>query len=507
MGRHSAFPRRGSPTYFLGTLLVVPLDEGVKKVSIIDGQQRITTVSLLLATLRDHCLQYPGLKGRANVIRRLISRVDNDDRPVGPLVVKLQNPDESVYSALVRDPRSTYAVGEQRGLVAEAVKLLLVRVKEHLASKEQDEQGKALRQLCEYVQTNVKFLILELENEAEADLVFDRTNTRGLRLSPSEALKALLATIAREDVSLSIDLMGKWDATAMKLESAGLPIDAMDDYLHAIWCSREGYTSKRNLDKVVAAKTEKLQGFAEDIEPFCNNYLAVVRPQGVSTITEDLRDLRHLNIQANSFLTMVNKINPKRFNEAIDVVLSLQVRNITIGDARPNAYEKEWPKWAQWVREGKLEDAFAAIREHMISDEEFIRQFERFAAPKASTAARHLLRRLDPISRQGSGVQPVEVEVEHVMPKAVATKLLNGKKITSKASKWINALGFEVPGSNEECKELGKQIESYLHKLGNQALLNETANRGAKDSPFDSKKSFYAGQKLELTKELADMEQ
>ena len=41
------------PWYFLGTLLLEPLPD--QRVSIIDGQQRIATISLLLAVLRDLC--------------------------------------------------------------------------------------------------------------------------------------------------------------------------------------------------------------------------------------------------------------------------------------------------------------------------------------------------------------------------------------------------------------------------------------------------------------------
>ena len=42
--------------------------------------------------------------------------------------------------------------------------------------------------------------------------------------------------------------------------------------------------------------------------------------------------------------------------------------------------------------------------------------------------------------------------------------------------------------------------------LGNQALLDNKANRGARDLPFNKKKDFYKEQALELTKALAECE-
>ncbi len=41
-----------------------------------------------------------------------------------------------------------------------------------------------------------------------------------------------------------------------------------------------------------------------------------------------------------------------------------------------------------------------------------------------------------------------------------------------------------------------------LNKLGNQALLNNRKNRGAKDTSFLSKKDFYKNQALDLIKGL-----
>lgn len=489
-------------SYFLGTLLLEPLGDG--RVSVIDGQQRIATLSILLAVLRDHCMEFPDLKVRANGIQRLISRVDNDGNPVGSLVVTLQEPDNQIYIDIVKQPGSTASAFSQPGLLSAAVKMLRTHVTQHINVPNRQE---SLRGLCEYIQTKIMFLPLEVRNEVEGYLVFDTTNTRGMRLSPSEALKGRLATIAREDSDLSVELITRWNTAAKKLEDAGLPIDAMDDYLHAIWCSREGYTTKRTLDRVASklANTEDLKDFVEDLNSYCVSYLAVLSPTGKSSLTEDLKDLRGLNVQSNSLLTMVNKHSPGRFEEAVGLVLSLQIRNVTMGPEQANRYEKLWPKWAGLVRKGGTDKAFDEIRSYMVSDEDFRRQFEKALVVSPGTV-RHLLRRLDPISRPGSGVQPMDVDVEHVLPKSVVTKLTEGKKLTKNVKHWIEDLGYDIPKTLEEKRNLGKKLDPLLNMLGNRALLNDKANRGAKDLRFSKKKDFYKKQALELTKTIAKYE-
>ena len=153
------------------------------------------------------------------------------------------------------------------------------------------------------------------------------------------------------------------------------------------------------------------------------------------------------------------------------------------------------------VREGHTDEAFMDMRNHMVPDEKFQQQFEREVVASSRTF-RHLLRRLDPISHPGSGVQPVEVDVEHILPKSLIAKLMEGKKLTKNAKRWIEDIGYDIPCDFEQMRDLGTKLKPFLNMLGNQALLNYKANRGARDLAFDNKKDFYKKQALELTKAL-----
>ena len=183
------------PSYFLGTLLLAPIDEE-GRLSVIDGQQRITTLSLLLAILRDHCWEFEGLKNRATRIQELISRVDNDGRPIGDLVITLQTPDNQNYIRLVKERGSTKSNHSGNGRLHDAVTNLTQSLDEYLGCISDEAREDSLRGLCEYIQESVKFLVVVVHNESEGYLVFDTANTRGMNLSPYEALKARLTTIA-----------------------------------------------------------------------------------------------------------------------------------------------------------------------------------------------------------------------------------------------------------------------------------------------------------------------
>ena len=498
------------PSYFLGTLLLTPLAtnaNGMSRVSVIDGQQRITTLSLLIAVLRDHCEQYPDLKNRADVLHRLIARLDNDGNP-RDVVVTLQESDNDIYKSLVATKNSTGTISvnsKHKHKLQKAVAILKERVGDRASTET------ALRSLCEYIQEKVQILPIEVGSETEGHLLFDTTNTRGLRISPSEALKAHVAAITREDAASAADLLRKWDAAANSFDRADLPIDVMDDYLHLLWSSKYGHTKKataNNISKNITSMKE-VREIVDDISTYTNSYLAILRPEsylGFNARTkQDVRDLSHLNVQAYGFLTMVHHHDPTRFSEALELTLSLQIRNITITNHdRPNAYEKDWPRWAVLARKGDTATALSEIRSNIgkVSDRAFEDSFKT-ARIMAPGTAKYLLRKLDPVSAVDSGAALNDIDLEHILPKSVSKKLLEGKTLTKKVKRWVTDLDKPIPGTDLERIRLGHEIERSLHMLGNQALLHRVPNRKGKDDPFDSKKGLYGNQVWELTKGLS----
>ena len=86
-----------SGDYFLGTIVTIPRDNGI--LELVDGQQRLATISILLSTIRDY------LKGKEPV---LVESIDNDfltgiDRTKRKRVpkLKLNLDDNELFSCIV----------------------------------------------------------------------------------------------------------------------------------------------------------------------------------------------------------------------------------------------------------------------------------------------------------------------------------------------------------------------------------------------------------------------
>ena len=455
------------PWYFLGTLLLESLSD--QRVSIIDGQQRIATISILLAVLRDLCQTAGGdeYTYRSLDLQKLIARVDNSGKPVGDLVVKLQDPDNAKYDEIVRIQGSTTTLptpesSRDRALIN--TKELKTMVQKHLEKAAELGSEDELAKLCDYVIDGVKFLPIEVASEEQAYLVFDTTNTRGLPLSPGESLKARLSVVSRDNPQLARNLVEGWDSAADRLEKAGLGFDAMDDYVLAVWSSIQGrHITKRRLANAVlrniSRQHETAADLVGDIKSYVSHYLSVLRPTGTGNSLEDVKDVARLGMsQANGFLTMVHCHANSQFYEAVQVTLALQVRNITIGPQQANIFQHDWPRWANLVRGGNVLTALEEMREKMISDDQFRTAFTD-ARVKTAGIARHLLRRLDPLSNK-SGAVVAEVDREHIFPLSVVRKLDADKPLTKNALTWIQEMGFPAPKNPMEKQELRPQLEA-----------------------------------------------
>ena len=429
----------------------------------------------------------------------------------GDLVVKLQDQENAKYDEIVRIQGSTTTLPTPKSTRDRAL-LNTVELKKvvqcHLEKAASLGNSDELAKVCDYVIDSVKFLPIEVASEEQAYLVFDTTNTRGLPLSAGESLKARLAVVSRDDPQLARNLVEGWDSAADLLEKAGLGFDAMDDYVLAIWSSKQGrHVTKLRLANAVLRNIdqqhETATGLVGDIKSYVSHYVDVLRPTGTGNSVEDVKDVARLGMsQANGFLTMVHSHANSQFYEAVRVTLALQVRNITIGPQQANIFQHDWPRWANLVRCGNVSIALEKMRAKMISDEQFHTAFAD-ARIKTAGIARHLLRRLDPLSNK-SGAVVAEVDREHIFPLSVVRKL-TVETLNANARTWIEDMGLTVPSSPKEHQNMAHQLEQFQDLLGNRALLHKHANRKTKDRPFAEKKEGYKYQASKLTKELADL--
>ena len=95
------------------------------------------------------------------------------------------------------------------------------------------------------------------------------------------------------------------------------------------------------------------------------------------------------------------------------------------------------------------------------------------------------------------------IDVEHVLPKSIATIWAESKKPTRKSNQWASDMGGSLPLETLEAKKLA----SVVNLIGNQTLWHYKPNRSEQNSTFADKKSRYAKNldtNLKITQEIAN---
>lgn len=169
-------------SHFIGSLVLASSPDfgaiGVNKFLVVDGQQRLTTLTLLLAALRDHLVE-AGQTERANGIdaQYLINVFDNGK----PLKVLPTQTDRAPYMAVLN--RAPYAGGE------DAIGAAYRFFRSKIAAAGDPEDPRNLELLEAAVVRGLALVVVTAEPSDNAHRIFESLNNTGLRLTQSDLLK------------------------------------------------------------------------------------------------------------------------------------------------------------------------------------------------------------------------------------------------------------------------------------------------------------------------------
>lgn len=209
----------GEP-HFMGLLLYSLDSQDASVLDVIDGQQRLTTLSLLIAALdrRDLAARYLQTFTRASSTPRCKLELSGGDRETLPAIIGLGEMPEEPASRLVEN----YLLFKQKlDDDAECADTVL--------------RGLKLLQIA----------AVELEPADSPQLVFESLNSKGMPLTTADRARNLLIASSSADEQAAL-LEGKWLPLAQRAEAAEPPA-TMTNLLHA-WLA-ERYRSIRIFDR------------------------------------------------------------------------------------------------------------------------------------------------------------------------------------------------------------------------------------------------------------------
>lgn len=499
--------------HFLGSIVTIARkhNTGFNKIELVDGQQRITTIMVILKVLEIY------FKKQNTESSNNISEVIIDDY-IHATDRKKKRTKKLVLGKLDRDDYNLI-VSDKKVMKEKIDNINLFNCYDYFISEFKNKSFDELEILYDKLLTRLIIVKIDAVDEKSAFRLFETLNDRGLDLSATDLMKNYLLRKISEDNKNDInDIKKLWEEIIINLKD----YDKIRFFRHYIMSSKKpvvrGKITNRKLydkfknvlnKKIPNLKSDfKIKDYIEDIREKSYLYdlickgniseLSYIDSQYVSRINQKLKNLISINILPVRILLLsaldaidTREFKVREFDELLKLTEIFLTRRI-IGNLNANELDGIFNKIAieAFEKDNALEFIKNLYIKNDVKSSIFIEQFKNKDF-KNNDFTKYILDVLEyeiytPTSGEGKeSKQRTEVHIEHIAPR----RSFSAKKYTT----WEKYLDM-----NEE------EFELYKSKLGNLTLFEKRLNQEASINPFLQKKNKYINSDFYMTRELKD---
>jgi hypothetical protein len=482
------------PLYFLGTVMFTLGSQG--RIEVADGQQRLATISILIAAMRDYLIELGDEDGAKQYQADFLIKYDPPSGSYKPRLTLNHQDHDFFYNYILLPPdkRPDMAAGtlSSHERIADAAKLAREHVLSITSSLATSDKLKRVYDWLEYLRQTALVIAVSVPASVGSSFkMFETLNARGVPATQVDILKNYLFDKASNHTS---SINSNWHSMITTIEAHG------DDYLvlafirHA-WVSLHGPTTIDELGSQVEKtiiNEQRALSLASTLESAASDYVALLTPlqsprwEGLSSNAR-----KALDIISNEFggeqirplmLAVARRFDPAELEKAFKMFLSWSVRFLIVGGGGGGKLDRYYGLRAKQVSNGEIKDAAqlsASMADVVPSDAVFQEEFSRASVKKANLA-RYYLRAIHVFRSQDEN----------------AAFLLNED---------ANAVNLEhvLPIHPSEDWKIDPDVASSVYKrLGNMVLLPSKVNVALGNGGFDAKKETYADIQIEVTKDV-----
>jgi hypothetical protein len=490
--------KEDNPTYFLGTIVLTQTTGN--RLEVADGQQRLATVSIFIAAIRDYLYSCGDSEKKAAnkyTDKHLLEYDENEDAYIPKL--KLNSRDNDFFCKSVLLPpgeternacESLYASHDR---ISNAKKIIADYVQKIIAPYGEKDKPKELYQWISFICQYVIVIIIEVPDYINAFTMFETLNDRGLKASQADILKNFLFGVAKKRIN---EVQEKWASMVSIIENIGDDNLVLTHIRHA-WIAKHGPTVERDLASRVKNTIGSMQESVDIVsylEKTANCYIALLTPLE-HPLWAKLGETTRFHIHIISNILKIEQIRPLKlaiaFNfsdeemkKAFKLLLSISVRFLIYGVSGSGGLEKNYGTIAQDISAKKITKTKEIIPKMTVtipSDEAFEESFK-IATVSKIPLARYYLRAIEEYKRgkenpeYGGVDDTTKFNLEHIMP-------------------WELTEKWNIPP---------EIAAAYQKRLGNMVLLNPQQNVKLGNTPFDEKKLEFAKSTLLTTQEVSN---
>ncbi|MCE8006406.1 DUF262 domain-containing HNH endonuclease family protein [Aestuariivita sp.] len=449
--------------YFIGSLITIERSKD-ELYDVVDGQQRLTTLNLIFARLRDAVSE----PAKSTLGKRVLPKNELTGEEETPRLT-LRQKDQSFFRRhVLASEEITDAISREIQNKQDAPKIRLTEnlgvIDNFLAQRDE----KSLKLFANYLLTKVYVVFVTTASWQSAYRLFNVLNARGMPLSNADLIKNMLFARMGGASSKSEELDEQW----LQLEEA-IGIERLDQFLAHHRSSVTAIKARKTLHeeyKPLIEASDSPFSFLDGITTSARNYLRI-QQNGFEDVAarRSLRSLHRVAFEewVPPLLAYLNNpvegISEAEFIDLLEkVTYQNWIRRLAF-TARLTAYFQ----LITAIRSGKSADEIRSIFRQNAQNEEFhsLLNGEVYGKPFAQA----VLLRLEEADQDESVTKDYggKITIEHVLPQAL------------KEDYWRERFTDDAH-------------RQWLHRLGNLALLAGIKNYKAQYFSFDRKKKIYS---------------
>ena len=466
--------------------LVLQTSKG-KDCLIIDGQQRFTTITIIILAaikaiqkLIDKGVEVAENEQRVKTLQNTyIGNVDPMSLEYDNILVLNRNNDAYYKEYIVK-------LGEMRVRNTSYTEKLMRKCFEWYDRQMSGlyKTGREYAELITNIVDNLYFTIIRVDDEMNAFRVFETLNARGVQLSSADLLKNYLFSLVDNSSQYPDRIMTleeKWSSLTQNIQAEKLP-----DFIRYYWNSKNKTVRANELFKAIRGKiksAEEVFALVNEMMEYSDIYMALRNAndelwQGRREITDNI-ELLNLFImkQPYSLLMAAYKhLERNDFVRLLSDVITVGFRYNVICGKNPNDIEKVYNTIATQIFNTSVYNR-SQLQEIYVADNEFVTVFSHKVFSPNTRNNKVVKYILGKYERFKGGTRDISLTsetdtLEHILP--------------------------QNPGLEWGDDNYG--FDSLIYRIGNLCLLEKNYNRDLENKPYSAKCEVYEQSAFETTK-------
>jgi hypothetical protein len=470
-------------SHYMGAIVLQGSDDSNQALTVIDGQQRLATLSIIAIAVIDKIqkLAEGGEQKDANQERQKILRrtylSDRDPRSLrySSKLILNENSNDFYQGNLInlRKPFNIRSLAKSNQLLWSAFQYFSECLDE---LQDVVYDGEKLTEfLTEVVARRLLFIQIRVQDELNAYTVFETLNARGIELSATDLLKNYLFSRFQGPDDLQ-EAQRQWRRIISTVRMEKFP-----EFLRYYLSLSQTRVRRERLFKIVKNVVKSgSQSFEllDQLENYSSLFIALSHanddfwrdsPENIPYIRE--LELFRIKQAYPALFAAYTKFSPNDFTRLLKLICGLSFRYTVVSRLNPNDLEVLYNKTAITINQGEIttpRQVFEYLRPIYVPDQKFVQDF---AFLRISTRgqqkklAKYILYKLEMDASRREDLAEDGFSIEHILPE-------------SPKQDWYNHFKDD-------------QIEDMVYRLGNLTPLEPSLNREVGHESYAIKREAY----------------